>query len=155
MADSLNPIPEDSTGIAPYLSVADAAGAIEFYRKAFGATESYRLTDPGGKIGHAEIKIGKAVVMLADEYPESGHLSPQSSGGTPMKLHLYVEDADAVVGRACEAGAKLLRPVKDEFYGDRNGSLEDPYGHVWFIATRKENLSAEEIQRRFAALFEQ
>src|SRR5215470_14437413 len=155
MASKVKPIPDGCESAAPYLCVKDAAAAIEFYKKAFGATEEYRLTDPVGKIGHAEIKVGRAVVMLADEYSESGHRSPQSLGGTPVKIHLYVEDIDAVINQAHEAGAKILRPAQDEFYGDRNGTLEDPFGHVWFIASRKENLSVEEIQKRFDAFFEQ
>ena len=155
MPSELKPIPDDCVGAAPYLCVNDASAAIEFYKKAFGATEVYRLTEPGGKIGHAEIRIGRAVIMLADEYPDSGHHSPKLLGGTPVKIHLYVADADAVVSQACDAGAKILRPVKDEFYGDRNGTLEDPFGHIWFIATRKENMSPEEIQNRFAKFFGQ
>src|SRR5215475_8921461 len=127
MASEVKPIPDGCEGATPYLCVNDASDAIEFYKKAFGATEVYRLTEPGGRIGHAEIRIGRAMIMLADEYPESGHRGPQSLGGTPVKIHLYVEDADAVVSRAYEAGAKILRSVKDEFYGDRNGTLEDPF----------------------------
>ena len=155
MASKVKPIPDGCEGASPYLCVNGAAAAIEFYKKAFGATEVYRLTEPGGRIGHAEIRIGRAVIMLADEYPESGHLGPLSLGGTPVKIHLYVEDADAVVSRAYEAGAKISQPVKDEFYGDRSGKLEDPFGHVWFIATRKENVTTEEIQERFTKFFEQ
>jgi PhnB protein len=155
MASEVKPIPDDREGAAPYLCVNDCAAAIEFYEKAFGAVEVYRLTEPGGKIGHAEIRIGRAVIMLADEYPESGHRSPKSLGGTPVKIHLYVPDADAVVSQAYDAGAKILRPVNDEFYGDRNGSLEDPFGHIWFIATRKEDVSPEEIRNRFAKFFGQ
>jgi PhnB protein len=155
MASEVKPIPDDREGATPYLCVNDGAAAIEFYKKAFGAMEVYRLTEPSGKIGHAEIRIGRAVIMLADEYPESGHRSPKSLGGTPVKIHLYVSDADAVVSQAYDAGAKILRPVNDEFYGDRNGSLEDPFGHVWFIATRKEHVSPEEIQNRFAKFFGQ
>lgn len=154
MANEVKPIP-DGCEVAPYLCVNDASAAIEFYKNAFGATEVYRLTEPGGKIGHAEIKIGRAVIMLADEYPELGHRSPKSLGGTPVKIHLYVEDADAVVCQAYDAGAKILQPVKDEFYGDRNGRLEDPFGYIWFIATRKEDVSPEEIQKRFAKFFQQ
>jgi PhnB protein len=155
MANDVKPIPDGCEGAAPYLCVNDASAAIEFYKKAFGAIEVYRPTEPSGKIGHAEIRIGRAVIMLADEYPELDHRSPKSLGGTPVKIHLYVEDADAVVSRAYDAGAKILRPMKDEFYGDRNGTLEDPFGHIWFIATRKENVSPEEIVKRFAAFFEQ
>ena len=155
MTASAKPIPEGFHTVTPSLVLRDAAKAIEFYKKALGATEVYRLTAPGGKIAHAEIRIGRAVIMLADEYPEMGHHSPKSLGGTPVKIHLYVEDADAVVSQAYDAGAKILRPVNDEFYGDRNGSFEDPFGHVWFIATRKENLSPEEIVKRSAKLFGQ
>jgi len=155
MASEVKPIPDGCEGATPYLCVNDASDAIEFYKKAFGATEVYRLTEPSGRIGHAEIRIGRATIMLADEYPESGHRGPKSLGGTPVKIHLYVEDADAVVSRAYDAGAKILKPVKDEFYGDRNGSFEDPFGQIWFIATRKENVSPEEIRRRFAKFFEQ
>ncbi len=155
MANEVKPIPDGGEGAAPYLCVNDSAAAIEFYKKAFGATEDYRLTEPGGRVGHAEIRIGRALIMLADEHPEYGHRSPQSLGGTPVTLHLYVADADAIVSRAYDAGAKILQPVKDEFYGDRAGKLEDPFGHVWVIATRKENVSPEEAQKRFAAFFEQ
>lgn len=155
MASEVKSIPDGCEGAAPYLCINDATAAIEFYKIAFGATEVYRLTEPGGKIGHAEIKIGRAVIMLADEYPELGHRSPKSLGGTPVKIHLYVADVDAVVSQAYDAGAIILQPVKDEFYGDRNGKLEDPFGHVWFIATRKENVTPEEVQKRFAAFFEQ
>ncbi len=145
MASEVKPIPDGCEGAAPYLCVNDASAAIEFYKKAFGAMEVYRLTEPSGKI----------VIMLADEYLEYGHRSPQSLGGTPVKIHLYVEDADAVVSQAYDAGAKILQPVKDEFYGDRGGKLEDPFGHVWLIATRKEDVATDEIQKRFAAFFDQ
>jgi len=155
MASEVKPIPDGCEGAAPYLCVNDASAAIEFYKKAFGAMEVYRLTEPSGKIGHAEIRIGRAVIMLADEYLEYGHRSPQSLGGTPVKIHLYVEDADSVVSQAYDAGAKILHPVKDEFYGDRGGKLEDPFGHVWLIATRKEGVATDEIQKRFAAFFDQ
>jgi PhnB protein len=154
MASEVKPIPDDCEGAAPYLCVNDGTTAIKFYKKAFGATEVYRLTEPSGKIGHAEIRIRRAVIMLADECPESGRRSPKSLGGTPVKIHLYVADADALVSQAYDAGAKILRPVDDEFYGDRNGTLEDPFGHIWFIATRKENVSPEEIRNRFAKFFE-
>jgi PhnB protein len=155
MANEVKPIPDGCEGAAPYLCVNGAAAAIEFYKKAFGAIEVYRLTEPSGKIGHAEIRIGRAVIMLADEYLEYGHRSPHSLGGTPVKIHLYFKDADAVVSQAYDAGAKILQPVKDEFYGDRGGKLEDPFGHVWLIATRKEDVPPEEIRKRFAAFFEQ
>jgi PhnB protein len=155
MADDVKPIPDGCEGATPYLVVDGASAAIEFYKKAFGATEVYRLAEPGGKIGHAEIRIGRALIMLADEYPELDHRGPKSLGGTTVKIHLYVEDADAVVSQAYDAGAKILRPVKDEFYGDRGARLEDPFGHIWLISTRKENTPPEEIQKRFAKFFEQ
>jgi PhnB protein len=155
MASKMNPIPDGYEGTTPCLCVNNAAAAIEFYKKAFGATEAYRLTEPSGRIGHAEIRIGRAMISLADEYPEFGHRSPQSLGGTPVTIHLYVKDADAMVSQAYDAGAKILQPVKDEFYGDRAGKLEDPFGHVWLIATRKEDVAPEDLQRRFAAFFEQ
>ena len=141
-------IPEGYHSITPYLAVDGAAAAIEFYRKAFGATEVMRMPAPGGKVGHAEIEIGGSRIMLADEYPDMNFRSPRTYGGTPVGLHLYVEDVDAVAGQAVAAGAKELRPVKDQFYGDRTGSFEDPFGHVWHIATRKEDLSPDELQRR-------
>lgn len=141
------------TQVIPYLQVKGAASAIEFYRQAFGATEVLRLTEPGGRIGHAEILIDGARVMLADEYPEHGIVGPQSLGGTSASLNLMVEDADAVAARAVAAGAKLVKPVEDQFYGERAGKLEDPFGHVWHVSTTREEMSPEEMQRRFAALF--
>ena len=142
-------------GVTPYLCARNAARAIEFYKEAFGAAEVMRLAEPSGKIGHAEIKIGNALVMLSDEYPEHGHRSPQSLGGSPVSLHLYVADADAVARRAVAAGAKVLRPVADQFYGERSGQLEDPFGHRWVISTRTEDLSAAEIERRYAEYVKQ
>ena len=153
MTSRARPIPEGHDRATPYLCVRDAASAIEFYRKAFGATELMRLTQPDGKIGHAEIKIGAAPIMLADEFPEMGFRGPQSLGGSPVTIHLYVEDVDAVARQAVAAGAKMLRPVQDQFYGDRSGTLTDPFGHVWMVATRREDVSAEEMQKRFAALY--
>lgn len=143
------------TQVFPYLHVKGAAGAIEFYREAFGATETLRLTEPGGKIGHAEILIGESRVMLADEYPDHGVLGPRSLGGASMSLNLFVDDVDAVVARAVAAGAKLIRPVADQFYGERTGKLEDPFGHLWQVSTAIEEVSAEEMQRRFEAMFEE
>ncbi|TMA62302.1 MAG: VOC family protein [Deltaproteobacteria bacterium] len=140
------------TNLSPYLCCKDATRAIEFYRKAFGAKETMRLAEPSGRIGHAELEIAGAPVMLADEYPDFGILSPTSIGGTPVKLHLYVDDVDALVARAVAAGAKVVRAVEDQFYGDRSGQIEDPFGHVWFVATRKEHLSTAEIQRRYDKL---
>ena len=153
MANQVKAIPEGYEGATPYLSIKGAAAAIEFYRKAFGATETMRLADPSGRIGHAEIKIGKAHIMLADEYPEMGFVSPKTLGGSPVTIHLYVEDVDAVALQAEAAGAKVLRPVEDQFYGDRGGGFEDPFGHRWFISTRKEDISPEEMKKRAAAKF--
>jgi PhnB protein len=148
---AVKPIPEGYHTLTPYLSIRGAADAIEFYKKAFGATEVMRMAQPDGRIGHAELRIGDSLVMLADEFPEMDFRSPRSIGGTSVMLHLYVEDVDTAIGRAVAAGAKVLRPVQDQFYGDRSGSVADPYGHVWHVATHKEDLSPEEIGRRAAA----
>ncbi|HKP72394.1 MAG TPA: VOC family protein [Pyrinomonadaceae bacterium] len=153
MTSGVKPIPDGFHGATPYLCVKGAANAIEFYKQAFGATEVSRMDSPDGKIAHAEIKVGEATIMLADEFPDMGFNSPQSLGGTPVTLALYFEDVDAVAGRAIAAGAKVLRPVDDQFYGDRAGKFEDPFGHVWMIATHIEDVSAEEVERRAAALF--
>jgi len=141
-----------ATTVVPYLCVKGAASAIEFYKQAFGATEVLRLAEPGGRIGHAEIRIGESRLMLSDEYPEHGILGPQSRGGATGSLALEVPDVDAVVARAVAAGAKLLNPVADQFYGERSGKLEDPFGHLWSVSTRTEELSQEEMQRRYDAL---
>ena len=151
MANTIKPIPEGFEGATPYLSVKGAADAIEFYKKAYGATETMRMTAPDGRIGHAEIKIGKANIMLADEHPEIGFLSPRTLGGSPVTIHIYVEDVDALAARAEAAGAKVLRPVADQFYGDRSGQFEDPFGHRWNFATHKEDVSSEEMRKRAAA----
>lgn len=145
--------PADSHTLTPYLAFKNSARAIEFYTRAFGAVELFRLTEPGGKIGHAEIRIGDSNLMLADEYPDFGHLSAQTIGGSPITLHLYVEDVDAFVRHAVDAGATLLRPVKDEFHGNRGGVVADPFGYHWMVATQIEEVSPEEMQRRFAAAF--
>jgi PhnB protein len=152
MMSKVKPIPDGYHTATPYLIADDAARAIEFYKKAFGAIEKVRIPGPGGKIGHAEIQIGDSPIMLADEHHEIGALSPHRIGGSPVSITLYVEDVDHVVERALAAGAKLLRPVKDQFYGDRSGTLTDPAGHVWHVATHKEDLSLEEIKRRGEAL---
>ncbi|HEX3282455.1 MAG TPA: VOC family protein [Pyrinomonadaceae bacterium] len=144
----VNPIPADYAGITPYLSVKGAADAIEFYKKAFGATELMRLPGPNGTLGHAEIKIGNALVMLADEFPEYGNLSPKTLGGSAVRLHMYVEDVDAFFEKAVAAGAKVLIPVADQFYGDRSGRLEDPFGHVWLVSTHVEDVEPGEMERR-------
>ena len=137
--------------VTPHLVAQDAAAALAFYVRAFGAVERYRLVEPSGKIGHAEITVGDAVVMVCDEYPDFGAVSPAAYGGSPIKLLIYVDDCDAVVGRAIDAGATLLRPVKDQFHGDRSGMVVDPAGFTWTIATRREEVSPEEMQRRFTA----
>ena len=155
MAASVKPIPEGYHSVTPYLIVSDAAGAIEFYKKAFGATELVRMPAPGGRVGHAELRIGNSRVMLADEFPDMGARSPKAFGGSPVSLHLYVDDVDAVAKRALAAGAKELRPVKDQFYGDRLGSVTDPFGHIWHISTHKEDLSPEELKRRAAKAMQQ
>lgn len=149
MKAQVKPIPEGYHAVTPYLIVNGAREAIEFYKRAFGASEIMRM-DQGDKIGHAEIQIGDSRIMLADEFPTMNIRGPRSIGGTPVSIMIYVEDVDAVVARAVDAGAKLERPVKDQFYGDRSGSIEDPYGHIWHIATHKEDLTPEEISRRAA-----
>jgi PhnB protein len=136
--------------LTPYIIVKGAPAAIDFYKKAFGAEEMMRLTDSTGRIGHAELKIGGAPIMLSDEHPEFGALGPASLGGSPVKLHLTVADADAVATRAVESGATLLRPVQDQFHGNRSGMIADPFGHSWFISQETEQLSPEEVQRRYA-----
>ena len=151
MTGTTKHIPEGYHSITPYLHIRDAARAIEFYKQVFGATEVLRMDAPGGKIGHAEIKIGGSHLMLADEFPDMGVRSPESFGGTPVALLLYVEDVDAVAERAVAAGAKMKSPLEDKFYGDRMGQLEDPFGHVWAIATHIEDVSPEEIEKRAAA----
>lgn len=145
------PIPDGHHAITPYLIVTGGAKAIEFYARAFGAIERDRMQDSSGKIRHAEITIGDSHLMLADEHPEIGALGPKTIGGSPVSLHLYVADVDAVVGNAVSAGATLTRPVADQFYGDRVGGVTDPFGHRWFIATHKEDLTKEEILRRASA----
>ena len=151
MAAAVKPIPEGYHSVTPYLIFSGAADAIEFYKKALGAEEVMRMGDPGGKVHHAEISIGDSRIMLADEHPELQAFSPKTVGGSPVTIHLYVADVDAAVARALAAGAKLVRPVADQFYGDRTGGIEDPFGYRWFIATRKEDLTMDEIRRRAAA----
>jgi PhnB protein len=148
-------VPEGYHTATPYLIVDDAARALEFYRKAFGAKERMRMAAPGGKIGHAEITIGDSAIMLADEHPEMGYRSPRAIGGSPVTIHLYVENVDEVFPRALAAGGTVLQPVKDQFYGDRSGTLRDPFGHVWNVATHKEDLSPEEMHRRAQAMMKQ
>ena len=149
----VKPIPDNYPQLSPYLCCKNAAAAIEFYKNVLGAREdeSMRMTTPEGKIGHAEIRIGNAFVMLADESPQMNFRSPQSIGGSPVMMVLYVNDVDEIANRAVAAGAKLVQPVTDMFYGDRAGTMEDPFGHFWHIATHKEDLSPEEIKRRAAS----
>ena|ERR1700741_1554033 len=145
--------PASAIMLTPYICVKGAAQAVAFYKKAFGAKESYRLSEPNGRIGHAELTIGTARIMLADEYPDFGARSPLSIGGTPVRLHLSVPDADAMIKRAEKAGAMVLRPVADEFYGARSGMIADPFGHQWFIATQTAKLKPKQMQKQFTALF--
>jgi PhnB protein len=148
---AVKPVPKGYHTATPYLIVSNGAAALDFYKRAFRAKEVMRLAGPGGKIGHAEIKIGTSRIMLADEHPEIGARSPQAFGGTPVSIMLYVKDVDAVVKQAVAAGATVTRPVEDKFYGDRMGSLTDPFGHAWHVATHKEDVPMEELQQRAAA----
>lgn len=148
-------IPDGYEAAIPYISCKNAASAIDFYKEAFGASELMRMAQPDGKVGHAEIQIGGARIMLADEFPEMGFRSPSSLGGTPVGIHIYVDDVDALAARAVAAGAKLLRPVEDQFYGDRSATLECPFGHRWFFATHKEDVAVEELRRRHEAMTKQ
>jgi len=141
-------IPDGYNTVTPYLIVSGGIEAIEFYKKALGAREKYRIGAPEGKLGHAELVIGDSTIMLADEFPEMGARSPKSFGGTPVSLMIYVEDVDARFKQAIDAGAKETRPLRDQFYGDRSGTFEDPFGHTWTIASRVEDVSPEEMERR-------
>ncbi|MGY4527544.1 VOC family protein [Pseudomonas sp. TE21394] len=148
------PIPEGQHSITPYLAINDAAEAIEFYKKAFGAVEMFRLEAPGGRIGHAELKIGDSSLMLGDPCDmEGGLTASQKLSGAGVGLHLYVEDSDKVYDQAVAAGATQLSAVTDQFYGDRSGTLKDPFGNIWFVSTHKEDLSPDEIRARAAKLF--
>jgi PhnB protein len=136
----------------PYLRVKDAGRAIDFYKQAFGAVEKFRLTEPGGRIGHCELLFGAATLMLSEEYPELGFLGPQSIGGTSMSIHLHLDDADAAIERAVAAGAIVVRPASDAFYGERSGTVRDPFGHEWMLGHNIEDVTPEEMQRRYDAL---
>ena len=142
------PIPAGHPAVSPYLIVGDAPRALEFYKKAFGAKELMRHAGPDGRIGHAEIRIGDTIVMLADEFPDFEAHSPHKFGGSPVSLHLYVENVDAVAASAIAAGAAVKRPVADQFYGDRLGTFEDPFGHIWHISTHIEDVAPDELDRR-------
>jgi PhnB protein len=146
-------IPEGYYTVTPYMIVRDAARAIEFYKQAFGAKELMRLPSPNERVGHAELQIGNSRIMLADEFPEMGIKSPQTLGGSAMSILLYVEDSDAMFQRAVDAGAKILKPIQDQFYGDRSGTLTDPFGHQWTIGTHTEDVSNDELSRRMEAMF--
>jgi len=150
MPTKVNPIPEEYRGATPYLCVRDAARAIDFYKKAFGAREVMRIPMAGDKVGHAELRVGDAPFMLADEFPEMNFRSPQALGGSAVNILIYVDDVDALAKRAEAAGAKILRPPADQFYGDRMMTLEDPYGHSWSFATHIEDVSPEEMRKRAA-----
>ena len=143
-------IPKDYNNVTPYLIVKDAAQAIEYYKKVFGATETARMNGPDGKVGHAELKIGNSHIMLADENPGmgEGHTSATTVGGSPVSLYVYLPDVDKVVKRAVDEGAKILKPVQDQFYGDRNGFIRDPFGHFWGVATHVEDVSPSEMAER-------
>ena len=151
----VKPIPEHMHSVTPHLVVAGAANAIEFYKKAFGATEEARLPGPGGKIMHAMIRIGGSAIMLVDEMPEWGALGPKTLKGSPVTIHLYVEDADAFVARAVKAGAKVTMPVADMFWGDRYGKIEDPFGHQWSVGTHVRYLTPEEAERAMKEMYAQ
>ena len=148
----VNPIPDDYPRVTPYLSIDGAAAAIDFYREIFGATERMRMDGPDGKIGHAELDIGNSVIMLSDAMPDMGSPTPQALGGSPVFLMVYVEDVDDVFARAVKAGAKELQPVQDQFYGDRSGQFEDPFGHRWNVASHVEDVTPEEMEKRIAAM---
>jgi PhnB protein len=145
---SVKPIPDGYRTVTPYLVVNNAAGAIDFYKRAFGAQEINRMAGPQGKIAHAELKIGDSIVMLSDEMPGTGMRSPQSLGGTAVGIFLYVKDVDSAFKQATSAGAKVETPLADMFWGDRYGKLGDPYGHSWSMATHKEDVAPEEMSRR-------
>ena len=153
MANPVKPIPEGYTAITPYLTVRNAAAAIEFYKRVFNAQERLRIGAPGKQVGHAELTIGNGVIMLSDEYPDMDVLSPEAIGGSPVTIHLYVENVDAVAEKAVAAGARMLRPVADQFYGDRAGKFRDPFGHLWWISTYQEDVPADEMKRRADALY--
>jgi PhnB protein len=148
----VKPIPDGYPQVTPYLVIDGAAAAIEFYGEVFGTKERMRMPGADGKIGHCELQLGDAVIMLADEFPEMDIRGPKSIGGTPVTLSVYVEDVDNVFDRALEAGAKALRPVEDQFYGDRSGQLEDPFGHRWSVASHVEDVPPDEMAKRAAAM---
>ena len=149
---TVKPIPDGYPAVSPYLAVDGAEGAIEFYANVFGAKERMRMPAPGGKIGHAELQLGDSVIMLSDAFPEMGHRTARELGGSPVSVALYVEDVDAVFERATAAGATVVRPVENQFYGDRAGSFDDPWGLRWSVATHVEDVPADEMARRAAEM---
>ena len=155
MAGKVKPIPDGYHSVTPYLVVRGAAQAIDYYKRVFGAKERVRMDGPGGKIGHAELDIGDSVVMLSDEAPEQGAVSPEALKGSPVSVFLYVEDVDATFQQAVKAGAKAVMPPTDMFWGDRFGKLIDPFGHNWALATHKEDVSPQEMEKRMAEAFAQ
>lgn len=148
MPSKVKPIPDGYHSVTPYLAISGASAAIEFYKKAFGAKELYRMPMPGNRVGHAEIQVGDSRIMLADESPEMDAYGPKALGGSPVALMIYVENVDTLFNQAIKAGGKMLRPVRDQFYGDRSGSLEDPFGHKWHLATHIEDVSPDEMMKR-------
>ena len=152
MSNGVKAIPDGYEGVTPYLICRNAEAAIEFYKKAFGAEVLFRIGQPG-MVGHAELKIGNAIIMMADEHPDMGPVSPETLGGTPVHLMIYVEDVDAFTREAIAAGLEVLRPVADQFYGDRSGQFKDPFGHIWSFATHKEDVTPEEMNTRAAAMY--
>lgn len=152
MSNGVKAIPDGYEGVTPYLICRNAEAAIEFYKKAFGAEELFRIGQPG-MVGHAELKISSAIIMMADEHPDMGPVSPETLGGTPVHMMIYVEDVDAFTEKAIEAGLEVLRPVADQFYGDRSGQFKDPFGHIWAFATHKEDVTPEEMNARAAAMY--
>jgi PhnB protein len=156
MTSKVKPIPDGYHSITPYLVVDGAVKAIDFYKKVFGATELMRMASPDGqRIGHAELKIGDSPIMLADEHPEMNIRGPQAIGGTPVSMMVYLEDVDTVFKRAVAAGGKELRPLADQFYGDRSGTFLDPFGHMWTVSTHVEDVPPDEMQKRAAAAMAQ
>lgn len=151
MASKVTLIPEGPHAVTPYLTVKGAAKALEYYKQAFGALETVRLVGPDGRIGHAEIEINGTPIMLSEEYPEMEVVSPATLGGSPVGIHLLVENPDDVFARAVKLGATAVKPVEDQFYGERSGKLKDPFGHVWYISTRIEEVSTQEMIRRAEA----
>jgi PhnB protein len=149
---NVKPIPDGYPQVTPYLVVDDANAAIEFYNAVLGTTERVRMGAPGDKIGHAELQLGDSLIMLADEFPEMGALSPKTVGGTPVTISVYVDDVDAAYERALQAGAKSVRPLENQFYGDRTGQFEDPFGHRWSVSMHVEDVPPDEMQRRAAEM---